>query len=350
MLSRMLSTNNIIIPTDHVNGQPWAQQYKFNIQQSENLGSWTLETPTGIGQASFVIVTSNKVYVFGSTTGGVATINSDGTIGAFSINTAYKAGGSQYFMTKSLVYFFGTDMSTAVTKATIDTDGNISAPVAAGFSLPAQYTGSQTTVTKNRVYIMGGLYKSGFDYNRYDGVKSTINIDGTITTPVSWAPTGSILYAGSYGMALVNTGNYVYLIGGIRYDNGFITTYANTCYTTIAADGSLGTWTAGPSLPMALGNARVVVTRNKVYLLGAGTTGSSSASGSSVSSTRNIYTATINSDGSLNAWVLAGTMPVSMQAPLPFITSSKLYIVKGNNVYSTPFAGGVNDYLIKTRG
>jgi hypothetical protein len=56
----------------------------------------------------------------------------------------------------------------------------------------------------------------------------------------------------------------VYLLGGY---NG--SAYVSTVYTApINSDGTLGTWTTGTSLPGALSHSQAIVTKNRVYLLG----------------------------------------------------------------------------------
>ena len=43
----------------------------------------------------------------------------------------------------------------------------------------------------------------------------------------------------------------------------------STVYTApINADGTLGTWTTGTSLPSVLCSSQAIVTKNRVYLLG----------------------------------------------------------------------------------
>jgi hypothetical protein len=54
------------------------------------------------------------------------------------------------------------------------------------------------------------------------------------------------------------------LLGGY---NG--SAYVSTVYTApINSDGSLGTWTTGTSLPGVLSESQAIVTKNRVYLLG----------------------------------------------------------------------------------
>jgi N-acetylneuraminic acid mutarotase len=84
----------------------------------------------------------------------------------------------------------------------------------------------------------------------------------------------------------VITKNRVYLLGG---NNG--SAYVSTVYTApINADGTLGTWTTGTSLPVELSSSQVIMTKNCIYLLGGHTLSSTAIS--------TVYTATIS--GGLN--------------------------------------------------
>ena len=56
----------------------------------------------------------------------------------------------------------------------------------------------------------------------------------------------------------------MYLLGGLI--NG---SYSSTVYTApINSDGTLGTWTTGTSLPGTVGHSQAIVTSSRVYLLG----------------------------------------------------------------------------------
>jgi N-acetylneuraminic acid mutarotase len=128
----------------------------------------------------------------------------------------------------------------------------------------------------------------------------------------------------------------VYLLGG--YSGGG---YVSTVYTApINSDGSLGTWTTGTSLPGALGNSQAIVTKNRVYLLGG-------YSGGYVST---VYTAPINSDGSLGAWTTGTSLPGALAWSQTIVTKNRVYLLGGDNgtysstVYTATISGGLNDY------
>ena len=123
--------------------------------------------------------------------------------------------------------------------------------------LPGTVGYFQAIVTKNRVYLLGG-YTNGF-------VSSTvytapINLDGTLG---AWTTSTSLPSAVTYSQAIV-TKNRVYLLGGI-----ITSSYSSTVYTApINLDGTLGAWTTSTSLPSNLAVSQAIVTKNRVYLLG----------------------------------------------------------------------------------
>ena len=117
----------------------------------------------------------------------------------------------------------------------------------------------------------------------------------------------------------------------------------STVYTApINTDGTLGTWTTGTSLPGALGLSQAIVTKNRVYLLG-GHIGSGPTS--------TVYTAPINEDGTLGTWTTGTSLPGALGLSQGIVTRNRVYLLGGHNgsgyvstVYTAPFSGGVNDY------
>ena len=93
------------------------------------------------------------------------------------------------------------------------------------------------------------------------------------------------------------------------------------------------TWTTGTSLPDTVAHSQAIVTSSKVYLLGG-------YNGSDYSST--VYTAPINSDGTLGAWTTGTSLPDTVAYSQAIVTSSKVYLLGGYNcsysstVYTAP--------------
>jgi hypothetical protein len=141
----------------------------------------------------------------------------------------------------------------------------------------------------------------------------------------------------AYPTAVV-TNSRVYLLGGA----GDAWASIDTVYTApINSDGTLGTWTTSTSLPGVLNNSSAVVTTSRVYLLG----------GSTSTSVSTVYTAQINLDGSLGPWTTGTSLPGVLHSSSAVVTNSRVYLLGGYNgsssvstVYTAPFLGGSNDY------
>jgi len=278
------------MPLDYINAQPWRQQYQFNEETLSDITGWTTGTALPVGlRNSSVIVTKNRVYLLGG--------------------------------------FTTTNVSTVYT-APINTDGTLGTWTT-GTSIPVAIRGASVIVTKNRVYLLGG-YTTAAVSTVYT---APINTDGTLGT---WT-TGTSLPGVLFTSTAVTTKDRVYLLGG---NNGSKVT---TVYTApINTDGTLGTWTTGTSLPGVLSDSMPVVTKNRVYLLGG-------QSGTSAVST--VYTAPINSDGTLGTWTTGSSLPGVLGNSVAIVTSSRVYLLGGyttvavSTVYEASFTGGFNDYL-----
>ena len=323
-------------------GQPWHQQYFINNTQSSDITGWTTGTSLpGVLGISQAIVTKNRVYLLGGytieyvSTVYTAPINSDGTLGTWSTGTALPValGASQAIVTKNRVYLLGgatgSSISTVYT-APINSDGTLGTWVTETV-LPDALSYSQAIVTKNRVYLLGGYTGSVYVSTVYT---APINSDGTLGT---WTTGTSLPGALAHSQAIV-TKNRVYLLGG-RVGNSHV----STVYTApINSDGTLGTWTTGTSLPGLLSYSQAIVTKNRVYLLGGWDGDSSHIS--------TVYTAPINSDGTLGNWTTGTDLPGLLSYSQPIVTKNRVYLLGGyignsvSTVYTAPINGGLNDY------
>jgi N-acetylneuraminic acid mutarotase len=198
----------------------------------------------------------------------------------------------------------------------------------AGTALAAALGWSQAVVTKSRVYLLGGI-TTGYDKLVYT---APINSDGTLG---AWAA-GTSLPASRVLSQAIMTNSRVYMLGGKQNGLGQAADYIATVITApVNSDGTLGTWTSSPSLPAAIGESCAVVTKSRVYLLGGSTF-------AGLSST--VYTAPINSDGTIGAWTTdASSLPVALSQSSQIVTNSRVYLLGGlastgsNNIaYSAP--------------
>lgn len=183
---------------------------------------------------------------------------------------------------------------------------------AAAPTMPSSLAFAEPIVTKNRVYMIG----CNLDNNIVNTVYTApINADGTLG---AWT-TGTAMPNGlSYGQAIV-TKNRIYLIGGYVPSNQ----YSNIVYTApINADGTLGAWGSGPSLPGNLAYHQAIVARNRVYVLG----GHNGTQNGYVST---ILSGEINSDGEITGWTNYGSLPTTISHHRAFIIKDRLYLIGG---------------------
>ena len=287
---------------------------------------------------SQAIVTKNRVYLLGgvinsppSATVYTAPINTDGTLGTWTTATALPATvyGSQAIVTKNRVYLLGGVIngatSSTVYTAPINTDGTLGTWTTAT-ALPGTVTYSQAIVTKNRVYLLGGYINGAFSSTVYT---APINADGTLDT---WTTATALPGTVSHSQAIV-TKNRVYLLGG--YING---AFSSTVYTApINTDGTLGIWTTATALPGTVAYSQAIVTKNRVYLLGG------YINGGAYSST--VYTAPILADGTLGTWTTATSLPRTVGHSQAIVTKDRVYLLGGviNNVpSSTVYTAPIN--------
>ena len=270
---------------------------------------------------SQAVVTHNRVYLLGGLNSGssstvyTAPILPDGTLGSWSTGTSLPSAveASQAVVTRNRVYLLGGftngSLSPAVYTAPILPDGTLG-PWTTGTPLPSAVWQSQAVVTRSRVYLLGGL-NSGSSSTVYS---APILSDGTLGDWTTAEPLPGLVFASQ----AVVTRSRVYLLGGY-----IGISVSSTVYTApILADGTLGPWTTGTSLPDTVYYSQAVVDSNRVYLLG-GYTGSGGPSPT-------VYIAPILSDGTLGSWTTGTSLPGGVFASQAVVTRNRVYLLGGH--------------------
>jgi hypothetical protein len=319
-------------------GKPWQQQYQINNTQTNDITNWSISTSLPVALTdTFTVVTKNRVYLLGGTKNGnihsgiySATINSDGTLGTWAPDGNIPEANfyGQSIVTKNRVYLLGGAYNAIVNTAPINADGTLGTWVASA-SLPGAVGVAQAFVTKNRVYLYGGNNGGGILSSGYTAV---INSDGTLG---AWSSAPSLPIGLSHSSVIL-TKNRVYLCGGY---NG---SYTNAVYSAIVySNGTIGSWGIDTSLPGVKAMAQSFVTSDRVYLFG-GFNGSAY--------TNVVYTAPINADGTLGTWTTGTSIPGIMAEATIVATKDHIYMIGGYNggymdaVYMATISGGLNDY------
>lgn len=189
-------------------------------------------------------------------------------------------------------------------------------------SLPIPVRFAQTVVTKNKVYIMGGVGTTTDPVSgtNVDVFRADIDSGGNIKT---WTKSGELPEHIHSGFTIV-MGKYVYVIGGA---NGSVK--SNRVWgSTIAEDGHFVAWDAMPSLPLGAVAGGAFAVRNFIYVLDAEST--------------NIYKGSISSTGLITGWeIYSVSLPKVMSRYSIAVTKDRVYLIGGvegsqnlNSVYS----------------
>ena len=249
------------------------------INTDGTLGSWTTSTNFPIAIRGGVgVVSNNKVYVTGGNNDAgnnlnvySANINSDGTLGAWGVIGTIPTGMlfSQAIVCNNRIHILGGVLgdgsaSSTVYTSKINSDGSLS-PWALGTNMAASLAYSTAIVTKNRVYVIGGMSNS-VDSNIVQ--TSVINPDGTLGV---WSTT-TPYPVNVYGSTSVVTNGRAFVFAGVSSTTAYNTTYN----AAINTDGTLSTWSSGTGLATNYYYGSVIVTSSKIYLFaGADNTGTS---------------------------------------------------------------------------
>ena len=185
------------------------------------------------------------------------------------------------------VYLVGDEGSLIPSYAKLNADGTTGAWTNSGNSLPERRASASGTVANGYYYLVGGQ-NATVKVNTV--LYSKLNADGTMG---AWQSAANTLPQALSGGATVAANGYLYHIGGT---NGVGVN--NVYYARLNADGSVGTWTnSANTLPALRASGSAVVSGGYVYYVG--------GSGSNT-----VYYAALNSDGSTGAWQTnANTLP-----------------------------------------
>lgn len=304
--------------------------------ETGSVGSWTTSSnhaPLDLSGGA-AVVSNGYVYVIGgsSSSGGTwldsvyyAKLASDGSVGSWTTSnnpiphgvyypSAASANGYIYVMGG-----YGGGFQSAVYYAKVNSDGSIGSWATSPNSLPqAAYEAS--VITRNGyIYFMGGVNDEGTRLNTVYYAK--INSNGSIG---SWATNTANLPQGVESPAATIVNDRVYVMGGSSGSS-----YKNTIfYADFNDDGSIGSWTTdAATLPQALNGAVATGANGYIYLAG-GNTDSDTTKDSA-------YYAKVNDDGSVGSWTAAPSLPQPLQYSASVFNNGYWYVLVGQNDGST---------------
>lgn len=171
-------------------------------------------------------------------------------------------------------------------------------------------------IVDNRIYVIGGHRLDGIAAGSNTAFFAEINTDGTLG---SWLSTTSLPVPKFHYAAAVHN-NIIYLMGGS--DDGFVNT--NTVrFARVNPDGSLGAWSSTTPLPQALSalTGSAAAFNGKMYIFGGG---------AQTGPTKNVYSATINADGTLGSWNLVSELPRNLMSTKVILKDNNVFLVAGH--------------------
>ena len=192
------------------------------------------------------------------------------------------------------------------------------------FPIPAGNFGQPEGFTEHSmVYASGFLYHAGGFGSVYGWsariLYSQVQSNGTIGT---WNETTPML-AMILDHASVAANGFVYVLGGTHYtpdSNGGYETLTNAVYySQINSNGTLGIWQTATPLPQPAYLFSASVWSNRIYCIG-GWNGQALIS--------NVYSATIQSDGSLSAWGTQRSLPLAISTHAG-VANGMIYVLGG---------------------
>lgn len=334
-------------------GTPWRNQYGINTVLNAPLTDWVGGNSLNVSNMGFLMaVTKNRVYIFGrnnnatSSTNAVytATIAADGTISTWTTSSVTLPTGitrAQIFTYLGKIYIVGGNNSSDQANAwrcNINADGTITS-FTAMTALPFTVAGHQCAPIQNKVFLCGG-YQNGTISNAV--YCALIDSNGNFGTWYNSATNPALIdlpYAVTGNtMTLVNRRGY--LIGGLIDGT---TATNNVYYSEFDDAGNMSQWKMSAPLPETFYNGSVIVSTDKIYVLGGVMSGAYS---------NKVYFADIRADGSLGTWSSGGTLPDTIASGRTALTYGKIYIMGGFkggatallNTYFINLPGGLNDY------
>lgn len=331
-------------------GKPFINQFFINEKLRKEFYFWFGSGSIPGNSRDFnLMVTNNRVYILGRNSGSrsettvyTAPINSDGTLGTWTNGTSLpgRVSMGDCVVIKNMIYVIAgnnDNESNIVYRSTINEYGLIG-PWSLYINLPFTISRFSGIITTNRLLLIGGLVNSSISNRVY---QATIDTNGNLIN--TWLESISLpIPLMNHSTTILK--NRVYVIGGETI-NGEISN--KIFYSDINGDGTLTNWVETTPLPIPLRNFGLVVTKNRIYVIG----------GLSMSASNKVYSANIKIDGTLGEWEMFGILPYSVYSAGYILTNTHLYQIGGissNKAISTvnglSIVGGLNNYSSLNNG
>ncbi len=325
-----------------------AISYRTSINASGTIGGWsTTNALASATAAAGIAVYNGYVYLLGGynsggsaqTTVQYSLISNSGNLGTWQTTTSLPVATAGHAATAWNGYLYmlgsGTGTSTVVRYAQINPNDGTIGTWQTTTSFGTARSKAAVHVNAGYLYIYGG--GSSVEYAK-------LQSDGTVASDAgcgnAWC-SGPNLPAARYFLASAVSNGYLYAIGG--EDSGG-TTYYNTVYfAPLGADGSVGGWQTGSTLPNTIARTTGAVYNGNLYTIAGRVNGSRAATS---------YYAAINNGGSGTSSATTWTAATNDLSPMypngigynsMFVHDDYLYTVGGlsngnhqSSVWSAP--------------
>jgi len=326
-------TNGGTLPVASISGKT-----SFAALTVDNSGLGDIFTASSSGLNRFVITqagnvgigTTRPLYAF-DVSKKTAAFNSgqDGSISSWANTTNTGVGGQleQFGLVFLNGYIYqvgghtGSGELDTVQYARVKNDGTLDTWVTSPNRLPEVRLWHGTVTANGYIYAVGGANAVVSPTNPAV-YYAKVNADGTVG---AWATTTQLPSPRiriTHSVVVAN--GYMYVVGG---ENS--SAQSTVWYSKINADGTLGNWQTGSSLPVATSDSAVIVDNGFIYSMG-GNGGSTNA----------IYLAKINYDGSIGPWISnPNTLPNNEYMHSAIAVNGFVYVLGGvNNSTSVYYA------------
>lgn len=182
--------------------------------------------------------------------------------------------------------------------------------------LPDAYNGHSMVYSSGRLYQTGGISFNGGIVEGTKVYSAPVSASGSVG---AWTAGPALPEAVFYHAGAAANG-FVYVLGGYHYTGaGGITVSDAVSYAKINADGGLGAWQSAGHLPQPVFFLSAAVWGGRLYVTG-GWNGAAL--------TNAVYSAVVNSDGSLGPWIAQKPLPEAVYTHAE-VSNGTLYVLGG---------------------
>jgi hypothetical protein len=268
----------------------------------------------------------NDAFIKGTVPNGLATA----TTYKVSVTTAGGTSNAVDFMVVASVAFSPSTITWSAATSTL--------PVAAQGFPAVISTLVSTTTTTSYIYVLGGNIASSATATNgraanTDAVYMSRLDNATGGLASAWTATTSLpdkrgfsaaVYANKFNSFAGGNGR-IYVLGGLDSQGTATTT---VYHAAVNDDGGLGAWVETTAMPQALFAHGAVIVRGRIYVAG--------GNGADNSPVKTVYSAQVESDGTLGAWAALPDLPDARAYHQVVTVAGYLYVIGGDNTAVAP--------------